>query len=120
MSMETLKGIRDAEKKAQELIENAKKDAEITLAQTTNKAKDVLATANEESKKIRKEILDNAQKDAIDETQALETKHEAEVSEHKQRVEKCLSGCISGTGKNRVSLMTSTRRDSGTGKKPAN
>ncbi|MFQ5976639.1 MAG: hypothetical protein ACE5OZ_00750 [Candidatus Heimdallarchaeota archaeon] len=88
MSMETLKEIRNTEKGARELIEKAKKDTETTLAQTKSKAKDLLASASKESETIRKEIQDNIQKAAVDETTALEREYEEKVATHKQRVER--------------------------------
>lgn len=86
LSIETLKEIRDTEKGARELIEKTKKDAEVTLAQTKSKAKDLLASASKESETIRKEIQNNIQKTAADETTALEKEYEEKVATHKQRV----------------------------------
>ncbi|MHA2272971.1 MAG: hypothetical protein ACXACI_13985 [Candidatus Hodarchaeales archaeon] len=87
MSMETLKEIRDTEKKARELIETAKTESEAMVVDTKSRAKSLLAEASEESENIQKEIQEQTKGLAVDDTKALETAYEEKVIDHKKRIE---------------------------------
>lgn len=86
VSMETLKEIRDTEKKARELIEKARMESEALVTDTKSRAKSLLAEASEESEKIRKEIQEQAKELAVDDTKALEKAYEEKVIDLKKRI----------------------------------
>lgn len=85
--METLKEIRDTEKKAREFIEKAKMESEAIVAETKSRAKSLLAEASEESERIRNEIQTQITQLAVDDTKALETAYEEKVIDLKKRIE---------------------------------
>jgi vacuolar-type H+-ATPase subunit H len=85
--METLKEIRDTEKKAREFIEKAKMESEAMEADTKSRAKSLLSEASEESGRIRKEIQAQTKELAVEDTKALETAYEEKVIDLKKRIE---------------------------------